>query len=62
MLNTCDSNHEKICFDGYDCPACKLQEEIEKLKDQLTELDDDFNKYILLVKVKDKVEKMTISV
>ena len=44
-LNLCQSGHEQICFDGYDCPLCKEQKdrvdeidaEVERLEDELSD-------------------------
>lgn len=41
-LYVCDSDHEQICHEGWDCPMCKmvqdkreLQQEIDELKERL---------------------------
>jgi FtsZ-binding cell division protein ZapB len=31
----------EICYDGRDCPACKLQEEIDTLKEKVDKLESD---------------------
>ena len=46
MLNTCDLNHEKIVFEGSDCPLCKAIELIDDLKIKMSTIEDDFNEFV----------------
>lgn len=57
MLNLCDTNHEEVCYEGRECPACNLfkekeaaedlaeerLEEIDELKDKIEELEEKLN-------------------
>lgn len=34
-MNLCDKDHDEVCYDGWQCPACALVAEIASLKDEL---------------------------
>ena len=37
-MNLCSDNHEEICYEGRQCPACALKEEIDAWEKENTEL------------------------
>ena len=46
-MTLCSENHDEVCYEGRDCPACKLFTEtetlsgtIEDLRDEIAELKD----------------------
>lgn len=39
-MNLCADNHEEICFDGRDCPACSIVKEVAYLQDKIQELEE----------------------
>ena len=46
-MKICDDGHDEVCYEERLCPACKLvadleaaQSEIENLKEEITELED----------------------
>jgi hypothetical protein len=50
-LNTCnDNDHDEICHEGRDCPACaiieKKNEEIEELESKVESLKDELNSHV----------------
>lgn len=46
-MNLCSDGHEEVCFEGRDCPACtireELQPEIDALKEKVESLEDEIN-------------------
>lgn len=32
-MNICSHSHPEICFDGRNCPACALQDQVDHWKD-----------------------------
>ena len=36
--------HEQICYEGGDCPVCELLAEIEDLKKEIEEKDEEIEK------------------
>jgi polyhydroxyalkanoate synthesis regulator phasin len=34
----CDSDHEEVCYEGRECPVCKI---IEEYDEQITDLEKD---------------------
>jgi hypothetical protein len=45
-MNTCDLNHEKIVFEGSDCPLCEANDLIYELKIKLNVVSDDFDEFV----------------
>lgn len=41
-MNLCDAGHEQVCYDGGECPVCKMELEmlvkIDKLQKEVEEL------------------------
>ena len=42
-MNLCSNGHDEVCYEGYECPACELaddlNEDISKLEDKIGELE-----------------------
>jgi hypothetical protein len=39
-MEICSSNHDEVCFEGFVCPVCRMQEEMQEKIDKLqSELD-----------------------
>ena len=36
-MKLCDDGHDEVCFEGRDCPACLIKEELEKEIADLTD-------------------------
>ena len=46
-MNLCNNDHDEVCYEGRNCPACdkikELNEEIEDLKDKVQDLKNELN-------------------
>ena len=34
-MNLCNDNHEEVCFEGRDCPACEIRNDLQAQIDEL---------------------------
>jgi hypothetical protein len=39
-MTLCSENHDEVCYEGRDCPACKLFTETETLSGTIEDLND----------------------
>lgn len=43
-MNLCSDDHDEVCYEGRDCPACEVKKEAERnvrnLEDQLSALEN----------------------
>ena len=39
IMNLCDAGHEEVCFEGRNCPACALKDEILERDKKITNLE-----------------------
>jgi hypothetical protein len=39
-MNICSDNHDEVCYEGRDCPACKLYQETVELTQKIEARDD----------------------
>lgn len=40
-MNLCDDGHQSICYEGRQCPACDLRDELERSREQVEDLKDE---------------------
>lgn len=40
-MTICDNGHDEICFEGGNCPACELIDEINTLKKDLEYVEEE---------------------
>ena len=46
-MNLCEDGHEEVCFEGKNCPACELDEELREeieIKNEKIDLDEEIIK------------------
>jgi len=51
-MNLCSYGHEEVCYEGRDCPACKI---LDELKDANKGLDADADEIATL---KDRIKEL----
>lgn len=39
-MNLCSSGHDEICFEGRDCPCCRIIADLGEINDELKERID----------------------
>lgn len=47
-MDLCDKNHDQICFDGWQCPFCRMisdkDDQIDDLQNQISSLESEIAK------------------
>jgi transcription initiation factor IIE alpha subunit len=43
-MELCDDGHDEVCYESRNCPVCQKIEEIDKLKDTISELEDEIER------------------
>ncbi len=38
-MKLCSNDHDEVCFDGWKCPVCDREDEMEALKKRVDELE-----------------------
>lgn len=39
-MNLCSEGHDEVCYDGRNCPACSLIDEVTSLKHEIINLEE----------------------
>lgn len=40
-MNLCNNDHDEVCYEGRNCPACSLNHEIGRLEAKVDELSNE---------------------
>jgi hypothetical protein len=44
-MDLCSKSHNEVCYNGNECPVCKIMKEVEGLKNEIVNLQDEINTY-----------------
>lgn len=43
-MNLCSNGHDEVCYEGRNCPACALCDQIKTLEDEIEDLENTIDK------------------